>query len=1238
MKDYEKHLIEYTKGKVDDLYHQRYITGQLYSDKSLVFDLISSYDNWLTNVLPLVLGEYACKLNDDSGMSIRVNPRNMYFDKPTVEVVDKLLGDNASRTSRDLYPKEARDKLLTYAVRIRGDYNVYDRTGNLVKVIQNKTIGEVPCMVGSAYCHLYGKNENELLSIGECSYDPFGYFIIKGREFTLNIQANLAYNCPIIYTEQDKSTKHMITTLRTTALTPTGTYVNNIKLSESRSIAVDTIIGGVKVGLNPFQVMRILKPEYGELVDEYLEMMIAWMTKDENRIKIKTSLSNTIRSYRSIPDDFMDIVQKRTNAFSKSKRSSVNREIKDINAVIEDLDKYLYPHMNQDFFSEITRSIEEVRFSKIMYLMYNVALYLQYLIGDVKIDDRNNWATKQACNVGIMFQRLFLRILKNQYAPFDGTNDSNKKSSLKDFETSYSHLEILEKFVSSFENNIWIVATNKRALPEDKNVVLEMERNIVAHYSALKRINIPSSGRGGQSRVRGMHLSQLRFVCIWETPEGDRSGLVMSQGSSAVISLQRGDILLQKILIYDPEGFQLQMTYNESLPDNTQACILNGRFVGFCNAEYVRYTLTKWKSCDIIDRETGIYIKNNALFITTMGGRLMCPTLVVGDGHPTGRGDPTVKGQLILYSLIDQGIVTKDTTYDELTKLGCIEYMEPSEQEQPHVLLAQTLDMFNLDKKRFDKLESKKNRTPEEEKEYSYMSIRRFTHCEITPNSIIGIAASIVPLPHHNQPARNVYQAAMGKQAQGIYHSNICNRIDRETKMLVSPSRPIFSTEISSRLGLDDMPAGETVTLAITMDPFSQEDALTFKKGAIDRGLFSSITYKTHKVEVKLGSDIYDRLTNIPDPNYIKHKQIAYRNLHHNGLPIPGTYMEDGDCLIGIIHHEKSTKEKVIPRDISIYLTSDEAGVVEKLYLYKNSATSLTINIKVRSIRTPIPGDKFAARHAQKGTMSIQIQDEDMPFDPKTGVTPDIIYNTHGMPSRMTIGMINEIAASNVGAVTGRNLDASGFETRDVNMICRTLHAYGYSYKGTTVMYDGYHGGIFGKEEIQQEIDENGEIVKYVKRSIPSHLYVGRTYYQRLKHEVIEKGHERGLEGRHDPVTRLPTGGSDDGAIRFGEMERDALISHGSAYTSNERLIGLADKYTYVGCIKCGGTEGKYVGSEDKFVCLKCKKAGTPYAFGKCSIPFSLFRIKRLLAVLGISFRLDMAKSNPMRPIPEIFH
>ena len=1215
----KEHIVSYAKNTTPDLYQQRYVSGKLYDGQTFVRDLIDSYDNWLMDRLRLVLYEYPCKLNDGTGSYIRVS--DISFDTPSIEETDALRGDSTNRVSRPLYPKEAREKDLTYAIRIRGSHNLYDVDGNLISVLANRVIGEVPCMLGSYYCHLRNKSDTEIMEMGECGYDPLGYFIVGGREFTLNIQCNLSYNLPILYTIQDKN-KEMITILRTTALTPRGTFVNDTKITESRAMAIDTIVGGIKVGLNPFQVMRLLwDPAEPLSKDQMISLVLHLVTRDRHP-KVRASILNTFSVFEQIEYDYADIVFKRNQAYSASKRSGINKDIT-MQDIIDDLDRFLFPHINPYSYTELARPEYKsyVRKMKVMYLAYNVAIYGQFLSGDIMVDDRNDWSTRQLSNVGIMFERLFLRIIKNLYSSFDGSSDSSKKSGFKEFETSYKHMDVLESFKTAFENNVWVVAANQRASPEDKNVVMEKERNIIAHYAAVTRINIPSSPRGGQVKVRSLHLSQLRFVCIWETPEGERAGLIMAKGASAVISKQTEDDIINDYLITSIEdnGYGISLFYRDEQPNRSSACLLNGKFVGFCDAEELRDTLLLFKRGGVVTKELGIVIKNNTLLLSTMGGRALCPTLVVGDGNPTFKQDRTVKGELVLYTLIKDGKVTQNTTYEELTSNGAIEYLDPLEQSQERVLLAQSIDDFRVHKQQLKAYADKPNRSAGDEFLYQQLLKKNYTYCEITPGSLIGIAASIIPIPNTNQAPRNVFQAAMGKQAQGIYHSNACNRFDREAKILTYPTRPIFSTEVSSRIGLDEMPSGETVTIAILADPNSQEDAITFKQSSIDRGLFNSVVYKTHRMVLKSSNGSVDILTNTPNIKHVQNKPHIYKNLQPNGLPKPGSYMDDGDCILGVRHHEgfKKGETEGSMRDVSIYLTRDEVGVVEKIHIHKSSDSTTTIAIKIRTVRVPIPGDKFADRHAQKGTMGAAIADEDMPFD-RDGVSPDMIFNSHGLPSRMTIAKPIEMIVSKFGALTGTNFSADAFNNISVDTFARALHAYGFSRKGTKTLYNGATGRLISYEQLVQA--ENGELKS---KLIPCQVFSGPCYYQRLRHEVIEKGHERGLEGKTDPVTQLPVGGRSGGAIRFGEMERDSLVAYGVAVAARERLIGLADQYSSIMCTNCS-TEATYKKVTNELICMNC---GHNH-FGKCNIPYSIFILRRLLSGMNISLKFTLEKLN----------
>jgi len=187
-----------------------------------------------------------------------------------------------------------------------------------------------------------------------------------------------------------------------------------------------------------------------------------------------------------------------------------------------------------------------------------------------------------------------------------------------------------------------------------------------------------------------------------------------------------------------------------------------------------------------------------------------------------------------------------------------------------------------------------------------------------------------------------------------------------------------------------------------------------------------------------------------------------------------------------------------------------------------------------------------SSRHGQKGTVGNIIPEEDMPFT-RNGVRPDIIINPHAIPSRMTIGQLKETLLGKVLVELGLFGDGTSFGELDVDTISKKLLDLGYEAHGNELMYNGLTG-----EQIECSV------------------FMGPVFYQRLKHMVNDKQHSRSF-GPMVNLTRQPAEGrSRDGGLRFGEMEKDAMVSHGASKFTRGRMYDASDKYQVFVCKKCG--------------------------------------------------------------------
>jgi len=381
--------------------------------------------------------------------------------------------------------------------------------------------------------------------------------------------------------------------------------------------------------------------------------------------------------------------------------------------------------------------------------------------------------------------------------------------------------------------------------------------------------------------------------------------------------------------------------------------------------------------------------------------------------------------------------------------------------------------------------------------------------------------------------------------------------------VLYYPQKPLGITRSMQYLHFRELPSGINATVAIACySGYNQEDSILMNQSSIDRGFFRSVFYRSYrdeerKLESHPGVSDADRSERFERPNRETcegMKRCSYDKLDEDGLVPPGTRISGEDIIIGkTMPVDAQADEKMDAsqaryqrRDKSTQLRSSEAGYVDQVLLTTNDSGRKFVKVRVRSVRIPQIGDKFASRHGQKGTIGITYRQEDMPFSCE-GISPDIVVNPHAIPSRMTIGHLVECLLSKVSSLTGDEGDATPFTSVTVDEISRLLENFGYQKRGYETMYNGHTG-----------------------RRMDAAIFLGPTYYQRLKHMVDDKIHAR-ARGPVSLLVRQPMEGrARDGGLRFGEMERDCMISHGVASILREKLMDASDAFRVHVCDICG--------------------------------------------------------------------
>jgi DNA-directed RNA polymerase II subunit RPB2 len=1083
-----------------------------------------------------------------------------------------------------MMPNDARLRNLTYAsplfvdVRVRTTFIDNTKQGEKVvreRLFPNVHLGKIPVMVGSKYCLLHDQKHIHPQVLGECAEDFGGYFIISGGERVIISQERMSENRPFVFRNNRNSTKE-VEVIEVKSIGPDNDQVpknNAVKImyhpKNPQLYLLRAAIPRVKTEIPLFILFRAL----GVVSDKDIVDLILGPQGDP---VFDSIITETIMEAKDVQTQEQALAWISTQVNSWSSRTTKQMRIQDV------LNIECFPHVGIK---------EDSWYEKACFLAHVVRKVLWVNSSRISNDDRDGYPNKRVDLPGFLLANLFRtyftsKMVKDIRASIGKEIHSGSWRASGNFE-DIINVSNINKIIKSVILEVGLktsLATGnfgsaKIGGPTKIGVSQVLNRlNYISGISHLRRISTPIEKTGKLVLPRKLHNTQWGYICPSETPEGHGVGVVKNMSSTANVSIYSNPGTIREYIQTLKTLKPLKDATIEQKHDWTRL-FLNGAWIGVLSIEDTLPTLRKLQNAKRSGRihiQTGIIWKTSLreIWITTEAGRMLRP-LFIAEALMEIASDST--GELVeqIHSI---------PTWEELilweTPKGhhLLEFVDPGETENTYIA---TYPQEIVDH-------------PE----------RGYTHAELHPSTILGTLASNIPFPDHNQSPRNSYQAAMGKQAMGMYALNFRERFDALAHLLCYPQVPFVSPFMSKFYGAQEMPSGQNIIVAIaTYTGYNQEDSVMINRASLDRGLFRSIFYRTYKDEERKNqSSGEEERFSFPDPTLTRQmKNANYSKLDGTGFVPENTYVASEDILIGKVVPIRVPTGMVIPagskkyRDVSRTMRNNESGWVDRIFKNRNGEGYSFAKLRVRQDRIPEIGDKFSSRHGQKGTVGMILNPEDMP-QTASGIIPDIIINPHCIPSRMTIAQLMETLLGKVCAELGCLGDGSPFNEVTLEKLQKILRDdLGMEPSGNEILYNGYTG-----------------------KQMETSIFVGPCFYQRLRHCSADKMHSRS-SGPLVMLTRQPAEGrAREGGLRFGEMERDCVVAHGITEFTKERFMECSDLFRCWSCRDCGliaivnPKEGIWA----------CKGCGNSTNFSAIEIPYAYKLLLQELETMNITSRI----------------
>ena len=916
----------------------------------LVDHQISSYNAMIRNGLQAVVEEeQVIEVTDETQSRVfHAEFGQVHVDTPRVTEED--------RTVRLVTPNECRNREWSYDAPVSVDIVATTiRNGVVTDVVElNKhVIGRIPVMVGSCRCVTTKMSRGERIAAGECPHDKGGYFITRGKERVLVGQERMNYNRINCFRQKPTSKYAFVAEVRTMSPTTGHSVLTQCVIDKaykriSFSLPYIQSPGGILVGI----VFRAM----GLSVDEFRDAIGPSSEEGERFCDIIDQ--EFIGSGIETQDQALEYIGRHSmHVIAKDKWRNYGAQV---------LENEMLPHMG----------VVSHVYDRATYMGSIVKKLINTVSGERSPDDRDNLANKRFEVAGVLictlFRSLFKRLVRSLTPVVQKRPDIDV--ALGRFNT------ITTGYRQCMGTGKWGVQKNSYVRMGVSQVLVRL--TYIATMSHLRRLVIPIGKEGKNPKIRQLHGSQFFFICLFETPEGQASGINKNLCIGATATNGCPSALVAEVLLGMPGLIRLSGLDSLRGYGGHTRLHLNGDPIGLTSEPKKAYEWIRGRrACGSLHWEVSVAWDDtdNEIHVASDSGRLIRP----------------------LFTLTDGKMEKLETTdWHELLVRGRIVFRDPAELEN----LTVAMNEGDLETRR-------------DGYEYDLM--------EIHPSLMMGVCAATIPFPDHSQAPRNTYQSAMCKQALGIHCLSNSVRTDTIVHEMPYSQMPLTKTIARSMMGSDHLPCGNNILVAIlTYTGFNQEDSVILNKASVDRGLFRVYSYRViSHTEKKRGTNCSEEIT-LP-PLDSRKKFLNYSTLGPDGVARVGARIEKNDAVIGRILKVRDRSTGVLKiRDCSIAARSTDAGIVDSVYTGTTPDSFRFVKIKIRKQRIPEVGDKCASSEAQKGTIGAILAPEDMPFT-EEGEVPDMIVNPHCLigDTRVTyhdgtVGYIKDMFDKDVSVAT----------------------------------------------------------------------------------------------------------------------------------------------------------------------------------------------------------------------------